>query len=102
MAVFGIPRGAGGRRAAGGQGGGRDPRAAAGDRDRGRRALRFRTGVNTGPVLTGEGENLAIGDAVNVAARLEQAAAPGEIVLGAETLAWCATRSRSRRWSRWR
>jgi class 3 adenylate cyclase len=48
--------------------------------------LRFRTGVNTGPVLAGEGENLAIGDAVNVAARLEQAAAPGEIVLGAETL----------------
>jgi class 3 adenylate cyclase len=49
-------------------------------------ALRFRTGVNTGPVLVGEGENLAIGDAVNVAARLEQAAAPGEIVLGYETL----------------
>jgi class 3 adenylate cyclase len=49
-------------------------------------ALRFRTGVNTGPVLVGEGENLAIGDAVNVAARLEQAAEPGEIVLGAETL----------------
>jgi class 3 adenylate cyclase/tetratricopeptide (TPR) repeat protein len=48
-------------------------------------ALRFRTGVNTGPVLVGEGENLAIGDAVNVAARLEQAAEPGEIVLGAET-----------------
>ncbi len=49
-------------------------------------ALRFRTGINTGRVLVGEGENLAIGDAVNVAARLEQAAAPGEIVLGAETL----------------
>ena len=48
-------------------------------------ALRFRTGINTGPVLVGEGENLAIGDAVNVAARLEQAAAPGEIVLGPET-----------------
>ncbi len=48
--------------------------------------LRFRTGINTGPVLMGEGENLAIGDAVNVAARLEQAAAPGEIVLGADTL----------------
>jgi class 3 adenylate cyclase len=47
--------------------------------------LRFRTGVNTGSVLTGEGENLAIGDAVNIAARLEQAAAPGEIVLGPET-----------------
>src|SRR4029077_10832083 len=49
-------------------------------------ALRFRTGINTGPVLMGDGENLAIGDAVNVAARLEQAAAPGEIVFGAETL----------------
>ena len=49
--------------------------------------LRFRTGINTGPVLAGEGENLAIGDAINVAARLEQAAAPGEIVLGADTLA---------------
>src|ERR1700747_2064802 len=49
-------------------------------------ALRFRTGINTGPVLMGEGENLAIGDAVNIAARLEQAAAPGEIVIGAETL----------------
>jgi len=49
--------------------------------------LRFRTGVNTGPVLMGEGENLAIGDAVNVAARLEQVAEPGEIVIGQETLA---------------
>ena len=49
--------------------------------------LRFRTGVNTGPVLTGEGENLAVGDAVNVAARFEQTAAPGEIVLGEQTLA---------------
>jgi class 3 adenylate cyclase/DNA-binding winged helix-turn-helix (wHTH) protein len=47
--------------------------------------LRFRTAVNTGLVLVGEGENSAIGDAVNVAARLEQAAAPGEILLGAET-----------------
>ncbi len=50
-------------------------------------ALRFRTGINTGQVLAGEGENVAIGDAVNVAARLEEAAAPGEIVLGSETLA---------------
>jgi tetratricopeptide (TPR) repeat protein len=50
-------------------------------------ALRFRTGVNTGQVLVGEGENIAIGDAVNVAARLEQSAAPGEIVIGSETLA---------------
>ena len=48
--------------------------------------LRFRTGVNTGTVLMSEGENFATGDAVNVAARLEQAAAPGEIVIGPETL----------------
>src|SRR3954466_11352806 len=50
-------------------------------------ALSFRTGVNTGQVVTGEGETLATGDAVNVAARLEQAATPGEILIGAETLA---------------
>ena len=48
--------------------------------------LRFRTGVNTGTVLVREGESLVIGDAVNVAARLEQAAEPGEILLGADTL----------------
>jgi class 3 adenylate cyclase/DNA-binding SARP family transcriptional activator len=47
--------------------------------------LRFRTGINTGLVLVGEGENLAVGDAVNVAARLEQAAQPGEILLGEVT-----------------
>jgi class 3 adenylate cyclase/tetratricopeptide (TPR) repeat protein len=44
-----------------------------------------RTGVNTGQVVTGTEERLATGDAVNVAARLEQAAAPGEIVIGPET-----------------
>src|SRR5205823_175421 len=49
-------------------------------------ALRFRTGVNTGTVLMSEGENYATGDAVNVAARFEQVAAPDEIVLGEETL----------------
>jgi class 3 adenylate cyclase/tetratricopeptide (TPR) repeat protein len=46
-----------------------------------------RTGVNTGQVVTGTGERLATGDAVNVAARLEQAAAPGEIVIGPQTWA---------------
>ena len=50
-------------------------------------ALSFRTGVNTGEVVAGEGETLATGDAVNVAARLEQAAAPGEVLIGAATLA---------------
>ncbi len=50
-------------------------------------ALELRIGVNTGEVVTGTEERLATGDAVNVAARLEQAAKPGEILLGAETLA---------------
>ena len=39
--------------------------------------LELRIGVNTGEVVTGEGETLVTGDAVNVAARLEQAAAAG-------------------------
>jgi len=45
-----------------------------------------RIGVNTGEVLTGTEERLATGDAVNVAARLEQAAQPNEILLGDPTL----------------
>jgi class 3 adenylate cyclase/tetratricopeptide (TPR) repeat protein len=46
-----------------------------------------RIGINTGEVLTGTEERLATGDAVNVAARLEQAAEPGEVLIGVETLA---------------
>ena len=46
-----------------------------------------RIGVMTGEVVAGTAERLATGDAVNVAARLEQAAAPGEVLIGAETLA---------------
>ena len=46
-----------------------------------------RIGVNTGEVVTGPPERLATGDAVNVAARLEQAAAPGEVLIGEPTLA---------------
>ncbi len=49
--------------------------------------LELRIGVNTGEVVTGTEERLATGDAVNVAARLEQAAQPGEMLLGAETRA---------------
>ena len=45
-----------------------------------------RIGVNTGEVVTGTEERLATGDAVNVAARLEQAAEPGEVLIGGETL----------------
>jgi class 3 adenylate cyclase/tetratricopeptide (TPR) repeat protein len=57
------------------------------ERDRGVTIV-VRTGVNTGEVVAGDasaGQRLVIGDAVNVAARLEQAAAPGEILLGATT-----------------
>jgi class 3 adenylate cyclase/tetratricopeptide (TPR) repeat protein len=48
--------------------------------------LRLRTGVNTGEAVTATDEWLALGDAVNIAARLEQAAAPGEVLLGEETV----------------
>jgi len=48
--------------------------------------LALRIGINTGEVVTGTEERLATGDAVNVAARLEQAAEPGEILIGANTL----------------
>src|SRR4051794_32105982 len=44
-----------------------------------------RIGVMTGEVVTGTEERLATGDAVNMAARLEQAAEPGEILIGHET-----------------
>jgi class 3 adenylate cyclase/tetratricopeptide (TPR) repeat protein len=50
--------------------------------------VEVRTGVNTGEVLAAEpttAETLVVGDAVNTAARLEQAAAPGEILLGDDT-----------------
>jgi class 3 adenylate cyclase len=48
--------------------------------------LEARIGINTGEVVVGgEGETLVTGDAVNVAARLEQAAGAGEALIGAET-----------------
>ena len=47
--------------------------------------IRGRIGVNTGEVVTGTEERLATGDAVNVAARFEQAAAPGEVLIGEAT-----------------
>ncbi len=49
--------------------------------------IRGRIGLNTGEVVTGTEERLATGDAVNVAARLEQAADPGEVLVGATTVA---------------
>jgi class 3 adenylate cyclase/tetratricopeptide (TPR) repeat protein len=50
----------------------------------------LRIGVNTGEVVAGkarEGSSFVSGDAVNVAARLEQAAGPGEILVGERTVA---------------
>jgi len=47
--------------------------------------IQARIGVNTGEVVTGTAERLATGDAVNVAARLEQAAQPGEALIGERT-----------------
>ena len=49
--------------------------------------LQGRIGVTTGEVVTGTEERLATGDAVNVASRLEQAAQPGEVLIGQPTLA---------------
>src|SRR5436190_565967 len=42
-------------------------------------------GINTGEVVTNDRGTLATGDAVNAAARLEQAAEPGDILLGNST-----------------
>jgi class 3 adenylate cyclase/tetratricopeptide (TPR) repeat protein len=56
-------------------------------RDRGV-TIASRIGVNTGDVVAGDAtarQSLVTGDAVNVAARLEQAASPGEILIGAST-----------------
>ena len=50
--------------------------------------ITVRTGVNTGEVVAGDasgGQRFATGDAVNVAKRFEEAAPPGEILLGEPT-----------------
>ncbi len=50
--------------------------------------LELRIGVNTGEVVAGDpstGSSFVAGDAVNVGARLEQAAPPGEVLIGSET-----------------
>lgn len=52
--------------------------------------LRLRVGINSGQVFAGyvglRNEYTVIGDAVNVAARLEQIAEPGNVVIGENTL----------------
>jgi class 3 adenylate cyclase/tetratricopeptide (TPR) repeat protein len=55
-----------------------------------RDALALRIGINTGEVVVGasrEGSSFVTGDCVNVAARLEQAAEPGEVLVGERTFA---------------
>jgi class 3 adenylate cyclase/tetratricopeptide (TPR) repeat protein len=50
--------------------------------------VRIRIGVNTGEVVSGDpgaGQRLVTGDTVNVAARLEQAAGAGEVLIGGST-----------------
>src|SRR2546422_831553 len=50
----------------------------------------LRIGVNTGDIVVGrprEGSSFVTGDAVNVAARLEQGAPPGQVLVGERTVA---------------
>ena len=50
--------------------------------------IAVRTGVNTGEVIAGDpahAQSFVAGDAVNVAQRLQSAAAPGEILIGEQT-----------------
>ncbi len=50
--------------------------------------MAWRTGIATGEVVAGDatgGQRLVTGDAVNVAARLQQTAQPGEILITGET-----------------
>jgi class 3 adenylate cyclase/tetratricopeptide (TPR) repeat protein len=49
-------------------------------------AVEGRIGITTGEVVTGTEERLVTGAAVNVAARLQQAARPGEVLVGESTL----------------
>ncbi|HLZ48790.1 MAG TPA: adenylate/guanylate cyclase domain-containing protein [Candidatus Limnocylindria bacterium] len=86
MAVFGIPR-------THDDDADRAVRAAFALRERiaalnadGRIALELRIGVNSGQVVTGDaGETLVTGEAVNAGSRIQAAAAPGEILVGALT-----------------
>ena len=49
--------------------------------------VRVRVGINTGPVAVGTSEdrNIVLGAEVNLAARLQQAAEPGEVLVGETT-----------------
>ena len=49
-------------------------------------SLQVRIGIDTGEAVTGTEERLATGDMVNMAARLEQSAEPGQILIGEQTM----------------
>ena len=92
MAVFGIPvvREDDALRAVRSAAGMRDAVMSLNDELEQERGVRIqvRIGVNTGEVAAGDsvgGQAFATGDAVNVAGRLEQAAQPGEILIGEST-----------------
>src|SRR5581483_2590582 len=57
-------------------------------------ALALRVGVNTGEVVVDADDADVVGDAVNVASRLESAAAGGDVLVGDET--WRLTRQAAR------
>jgi class 3 adenylate cyclase len=52
--------------------------------------LSLRVGINSGEVVIGAGDADLVGDAINVAARLEKACRPGHVLVGEET--WRITR----------
>ncbi len=56
--------------------------------------LALKIGINTGEVVVSETDDDVVGDAVNVASRLEGAATGGEILVGEDT--WRLTRATSR------
>lgn len=67
------------------------PFAAAVQERHGGEAITLRIGVNTGEIVIAEGDPDIIGDALNVAARLERACPSGGVLVGPET--WRLTRN---------
>ena len=53
--------------------------------------LGLRVGINTGELVTGDGDADLVGDVLNTAARLEAACQPGRVMVGEDT--WRLTRS---------
>jgi len=63
-----------------------------GIRERHDSTMGLRIGVNTGEIVIDEGDVDLVGDAINVAARIEAQCTPGEVLVGEQT--WRLTRSR--------